>query len=82
MDLVLLTETIIKKLVVDPETVTVKEFESEEEDTILIQVMISSEDMGRVIGRDGKVINSVRTIVQASSWLNGGKRININVDSY
>ena len=41
MDLVNLTETIIKKLVADPESVSVKEFETEEENTIQIEVLIS-----------------------------------------
>ena len=48
MDLVNLTETIIKKLVSDPENVSVKEFETEEENTIQIEVLISADDMGRV----------------------------------
>ncbi len=82
MDLVLLTETIIKKIVSDPESVTVKEFETEEENTIQIEVLISSDDMGKVIGKDGKVINSIRTIVQASSSLEDNKKVRINVDSY
>ena len=82
MDLVLLTETIIKKIVSDPESVSVKEFETEEENTIQIEVLISSDDMGRVIGKDGKVINSIRTIVQASSSLEDNKKVRINVDSY
>ena len=82
MDLVTLTETIIKKLVSDSESVSVKEFETDEENTIQIEVLISSDDMGRVIGKDGKIINSVRTIVQASSSLEDNKRVRINVDSY
>lgn len=82
MDLVTLTETIIKKIVSDPESVSVKEFETEEENTIQIEVLISSDDMGRVIGKDGKIINSIRTIVQASSSLEDNKKVRINVDSY
>ena len=82
MNLVTLTETIIKKIVSDPESVSVKEFETEEENTIQIEVLISSDDMGRVIGKDGKIINSIRTIVQASSSLEDNKRVRINVDSY
>ncbi len=83
MDLVNLTETIIKKLVSDPESVSVKEFETEEENTIQIEVLISADDMGRVIGKNGKTINSIRTIVQASSSLSEeNKRVRINVDSY
>ena len=82
MDLVLLTETIIKKIVSDPESVSVKEFETEEENTVLIEAMISSEDLGKVIGKDGRIINAIRTIVQASSYINDNKKIKINVDSY
>ena len=82
MNLVLLTETIVKKLVSDPESVSVKEFESDEENTVQIEVMISSEDLGKVIGKDGRIINAIRTIVQASSYINDNKKIKINVDSY
>ena len=82
MDLVKLTETIIKKIVSDSETVSVKEFESEEENTVQIEVLVSSDDLGKVIGRNGKTINSIRTIIQASASLNGNRRIKINVDSY
>ena len=82
MNLVSLTENIIKKIVSDPESVSVKEFETEEENTIQIEVLISSDDMGKVIGKNGKIINSIRTIVQASSSLEDNKKVKINVDSY
>lgn len=82
MDLVLLTETIVKKLVSDSESVSVKEFEADEENTVLIEVMISNDDLGKVIGKDGRIINAIRTIVQASSYINDNKKVKINVDSY
>ena len=82
MNLVVLTEAIIKKILSDPESVSVKEFETEEENTIQIEVLISSEDMGKVIGKNGKIINSIRTIVQASSSLEDNKKVKINVNSY
>ena len=82
MNLVTLTETMIKKIVSDPESVSVKEFETEEENTIQIEVLISNDDMGKVIGKEGKIINSIRTIVQASSSLEDNKKVKINVDSY
>jgi hypothetical protein len=82
MELVKLTETIVKELVEDADSITVKEFPSEEENTITIQVMVPEDQMGRVIGRQGKLAKSLRTIVQASSYINDNKRVNINIDSY
>ena len=57
-------------------------FESEEENTVQIEVMISSEDLGKVIGKEGRIINAIRTIVQASSYIDDNKRVKINVDSF
>ena len=81
MDLVGLTSYLIKSLVKDPESVSVKEFETEDE-SILIEVLVSSDEIGAVIGKNGKIANSIRTIVQASSYLNGNKRVKINIDSF
>ena len=81
-NLVNLTELIIKKLVNDSDSVSVKEFESDEENTIQIEVMVSSEDMAKVIGHEGRTINAERTIVQAASFNQDNKLIKINVDSY
>ncbi|CDE95132.1 MAG: KH domain-containing protein [Bacilli bacterium] len=82
MNLVELTEAIIKRLVADPETVSVKEFDTEEENTVQIEVLIQEDDMGRVIGKNGKVISGIRTVVQASSSLYDNKKVKINVSSY
>ena len=82
MELVELTLELVKALAVNKESVSVKEFPSDDEDTIVIQVMIDSSDMGRVIGKAGKVANSIRTIVQASSYLKDNKRVKINIDSF
>ena len=57
-------------------------FETDEENTIQIEVLISSDDMGKVIGKNGKIINSIRTIVQASSSFEDNKKVRNNVDSY
>lgn len=81
-DLVKLTEEIVKSLVVDAEGVTVKEFPSEEENVMLIQVMVNENDIGRVIGKDGKTANAIRTLVQASSALQDNKYIKIDIDKF
>jgi len=77
-----LTELIIKDLVQDSDSVSVKEFESDESNTIQIEVMVSSDDMAKVIGHGGKTISAIRTIVQAASFNQDNKLIKINVDSY
>ena len=82
MDLVSLTEEIVKSLALNKESVSVKEFPSDNEDEILIQVMIDSEDMGRVIGKSGRCANAIRTLVQASSYLSDNKKVKINIDSF
>ena len=82
MKLVELTEFIIKELVNDPDSVTVKEFPSENENEVIIQVMVPEDQMGRVIGKGGNLAKALRTIVQASSYVDGNKRVNINIDSY
>ena len=82
MSLVELTEFIVKSLVTDKESVSVKEFPSDDERTIIIQVLVSEADMGKVIGKSGKIANAIRTLVQASSSLKDRKSVKINIDSF
>lgn len=81
MNLVELTEYLVKSLVKDKDSVSVKEFETND-DSVLIQVLVNESEIGSVIGRGGKTANSIRTIIQASSYLNGNKRVKINIDSF
>lgn len=81
MDLVALTETLIKSLVKDKDTVSVKQFETDE-DYILIQVLVDKENMGSIIGKRGSIANAIRTIVQAASYIKDNKKVVINIDSY
>ena len=82
MDLVELTEFIIRSIFNDEEAVSVKEFDSEDENTMVIQVVVAEDDMGRVIGKNGKCANAIRTLVQASSALKDNKYIKINSDKF
>ena len=82
MQLQFLTKTIVEMIALDKEAISVKTFETTNEDLIQLEIVVSEDDLGRVIGKDGKTINSIRNIVQASSTLNGGKKVKINVDSY
>lgn len=82
MNLVELTEYLVKSLVVNKDNVSVKEFDSDEENTILIQVLVDESDAGKVIGKGGKLANAVRTLVQASSYLKDNRRVKINIDTF
>ena len=82
MSLVELTEFLVKALVVNKDNVSVKEFDSNEENTVLIEVLVDSEDIGKVIGKGGKLANSIRTLVQASSYIKDNKKVKINIDSF
>lgn len=82
MSLVELTEFLVKSLAENKENVSVKEFETDEENTILIQVLVDERDMGRVIRKGGKLANAIRTLVQASSYTKDNKKVRINIDSF
>ncbi len=81
MELTKLAEEIILSLVDNKDMVAVKQFPTEDENEVLIQVMVDENDMPKLIGKNGKVINALRTIVQASSYMKDNKQIKINVDS-
>ena len=82
MTLVELTERIVKNIVKDEEAVSVKEFPSDNDNEIIIEVLVSSSDIGRVIGKNGKVANAIRTLVQATSFLKDNKYVKINIDEF
>ena len=82
MNLVELTESIVKSIVLDEESVMVKEFESDDDKTIHVEVLVAEDDLGRVIGKNGKTANSIRTLVQASSSLKDNKYVKIDIDKF
>lgn len=82
MSLVELTEKIVKSIVMDEDSVTVKEFPSEKENEMIIEVLVKETDLGRVIGKNGKTANAIRCLVQASSSIHDNKYIKINIDKF
>ena len=65
MDLIKLTEDIVLSIVEDKNMVAVKEFETENEKEILIQILVAEKDMAQVIGKNGRTIDSLQTITTA-----------------
>ena len=72
-----LIEYIAKSLVDEPETVKVSSQEGEDVNNILLQV--SSTDMGKVIGKQGRIAKAIRSILKAVS-LKEEIKVNLEID--
>jgi predicted RNA-binding protein YlqC (UPF0109 family) len=71
-----LVEYVVKSLVDDPESVSVEE--TRESDHVLLELRVAEPDMGRIIGKGGRVINAVRSIVQIAA-AKKGERISLEI---
>lgn len=78
MDLVDLTNYIVSNLVTDTSSVLVTLEDGEEK---VINVIVSEDDIARVIGRGGKIANSIRNIVQAAAYINDLGHVRVNIDT-
>jgi predicted RNA-binding protein YlqC (UPF0109 family) len=63
-----LVKYIAQSLVEKPEAVDVREIENE--DNIVIELRVDSDDMGKVIGKQGRIAKSIRTVVKAATAKN------------
>ena len=72
-----LVEILAKALVDHPEQVLVAQ--SETEKTVHLQLTVASDDMGKVIGKQGKIANAIRTIVKAAA-VKDGRRVHVDID--
>ncbi|MDN5342179.1 KH domain-containing protein [Oceanotoga sp. DSM 15011] len=66
-----LLESILKRIVKKPEEVTIVEFD--EEDSIIFEIVVNPQDVGQIIGRDGRTIKSINTILNAAKGENDKK---------
>ncbi len=60
-----LIEFLVKALVEEPEAVVVEEVE--EDGDLVYEVTVAEGDLGRVIGKNGRVANAIRTIAKAAA---------------
>ena len=67
-------ETVIKALVDNQEAVKINAVEGEK--SIVYEVKVADEDMGKVIGKDGKIARAIRTLIKALA-ANEQKRVSI-----
>jgi len=68
-----LVEAIATSLVDDPSQV--KAAEELEDDTLVIKLTVAKEDMGRIIGKEGRTAKAIRTILNAVSTKSNKKAI-------
>jgi len=68
-----LVESIAKALVDDPTQVNASE--ETEEDTLVISLTVAKDDMGRIIGKEGRTAKAIRTIINAVSTKDNKKAI-------
>lgn len=60
-----LVEVIAKALVDNPDEVTVIQTESERE--IVLELKVAPDDMGKVIGKQGRIAKAIRSVVKAAA---------------
>ncbi|NMB41591.1 MAG: KH domain-containing protein [Firmicutes bacterium] len=71
-----LVEYIAKALVDFPEQVDVTQVEGER--SVILELKVASEDMGKVIGRQGRIAKAIRTVVNAAA-VKENKRVMVEI---
>lgn len=81
MELKEFAEYLVKAIAKEPDMVKVQQFGGEEDSTIL-EIIVHESDKGTIIGRGGKTLNSIRTLIQARAYILGLNKVKINIDSF
>ncbi|HEY5575939.1 MAG TPA: KH domain-containing protein [Clostridiaceae bacterium] len=71
-----LVETIAKSLVDNPEKVQVNEVNGDQ--SVIIELRVAPEDMGKVIGKQGRIAKAIRTVVKAAA-IKENKRVVVEI---
>jgi hypothetical protein len=76
MDYRELVEYMVKSLVDNPEQVQLREIEGEK--STILELRVTKEDIGKVIGKHGRIARAIRTIISAAAT-KSGKRIVLEI---
>ena len=71
-----LVEFMAKSLVDNPDSVIVKEVE--EEQSIILKLIVAPEDMGKIIGKQGRIAKAIRTVIKAAA-VKQNKRVTVEI---
>jgi predicted RNA-binding protein YlqC (UPF0109 family) len=72
-----LVEFCVRALVSDPDAVRVEELDTN--DGTVLEVHVADDDLGRVIGREGRVANAIRTLAKAAATAEDGGRVMVEI---
>ena len=72
-----LVEFLVRSLVDHPESVRVEELDDGGD--IVLEVHVAGDDLGRVIGREGRVANAIRTLAKAAATAQGEGRVLVEI---
>jgi len=71
-----LVAVIVKSLVDKPDEVEVKE--TEDNQAVLIELKVAAEDVGKIIGKQGRIAKAIRTVVKAAG-VKAGKKVTVEI---
>lgn len=71
-----LVEYMAKSLVNNPDAVVVREIEGT--NATIYELSVATEDMGRIIGKQGRVANAMRTLLRVAA-VKDGKRVTLEI---
>ncbi len=71
-----LLEYVIKSLVNNPDSVRIDEIEKDDE--VTFEVHVAADDMGRIIGKGGRIAKAVRALMKAASFKEN-KKVNVDI---
>ncbi len=80
MSLVEYAEFLVGSLVSDAEMVRVQSFQ--EDSFLTLEIMVPEADMGAVIGKAGRVANSIRVLIQAYAYLHESSKVRVNIEAF
>jgi len=73
-----LVEILVKALVDDPDSVSISEVEGER--TVIYEVRVHPDNVGQVIGKQGRIANALRVVVKAAA-VREGKKVSLEIIS-
>ena len=71
--------TIVKGLVENPDAVTVTVDDVDDRGVVVYHLHVAEDDMGRVIGKQGRIAKAIRTVVKAGATRTGEK-VQVDID--